>query len=90
MPSPARLNITLPDLGLPSAALVLHRWLLPVGGRMIAEDPLIEVLADGVSIVIPAPASGVLLAQLLLPGAAPRPGHPLGVMELEFDEWDAR
>jgi pyruvate/2-oxoglutarate dehydrogenase complex dihydrolipoamide acyltransferase (E2) component len=86
MPSPELLEIVLPDLGLADMEQRLSRWLKATGNLVVAEDPLLEILSAGVCITLPAPASGVLLAQFVNAGDAVQPGQHLGVIECAADE----
>jgi len=88
MPSSAHHKVVLPELGLPAETLRVNRWFCATGGTLVAEDPLVEILSEGVSITLPAPTSGVLLAQLMKPGEAVRVGQSLAVIERSADEWD--
>ena len=88
MPSPVHREVVMPELGLPAATLRLSRWLVQTGKAIVVEDPLVEVLGEGVTVTLPAPASGILLAQLVKPGDAVHVGQHLGVIERDADEWD--
>ena len=88
MPSPVHREVILPELGLPAETLRLSRWLVQTGGTVVVEDPLVEILGDGVTIAIPAPSSGLLLAQLVKPGDSVHVGQHLGVIERDADLWD--
>jgi pyruvate/2-oxoglutarate dehydrogenase complex dihydrolipoamide acyltransferase (E2) component len=55
---------------------------------VILEDPIVEILGEGVAIALPATASGTLLAQLVQPGEAVQVGQHLAVIERDADEWD--
>lgn len=88
MPSPVHREVVLPELGLSANTLRLSRWLVQTGRTLVVEDPLVEILGEGVTITLPAPASGILLAQLVKPGDAVRVGQHLGVIERDADEWD--
>jgi 2-oxoglutarate dehydrogenase E2 component (dihydrolipoamide succinyltransferase) len=41
--------------------IVLSLWLVPAGSEVTEGDRIVEVLADGVTVDLPAPASGVLV-----------------------------
>jgi len=58
-----RHRIVLPELGL--SHWVVSLWLVDKGRNVTAGDRVIEVLADGVTVDLPAPATGVLVEQLV-------------------------
>lgn len=53
--------LVLPDLGLGDRPIVISCWLVDAGSQVTEGDRLVEVLADGVTVDLPAPASGVLV-----------------------------
>jgi 2-oxoglutarate dehydrogenase E2 component (dihydrolipoamide succinyltransferase) len=57
---------------------VLERWLKQVGDAVQANEPLIEINTDKVSMEIPAPADGVLSEIIAQPGSVVNPGDLLG------------
>lgn len=86
MSSPALRKVILPELGLGEVPLQVSRWLYQQGSTVIIEDPLVEILSDGVSITLPAPATGILRAQLIPAGESIQPGDQLGLIECEEEE----
>lgn len=54
--------LILPDLGMGGRPIVLSLWLVPPGSEVAEGDRVVEVLADGVTVDLPAPASGILTA----------------------------
>ena len=88
MLSPVHREVILPELGLPAGTMRLSRWLVQTGKTLVIEDPLVEILGDGVTVTLPALTSGVLLAQLVKPGEAVHVGQHLGVIERAADEWE--
>lgn len=61
---PSRRQLTVPELGLEHAPLMLSLWLVPPGARVMAGDRVAELAAGGVTIDLEAPVSGRLVAQL--------------------------
>ena len=74
MPTPIRL----PELGGPA---VLSVWFAAVGDRVYEGDRLVEVLIDGASFDVPAPATGRLAEKLAHPDDRLTPGQALGVVD---------
>jgi pyruvate/2-oxoglutarate dehydrogenase complex dihydrolipoamide acyltransferase (E2) component len=54
------IELVLPDLDLPSVAVVVSAWHGKVGQRVVEGDRLVEVTAGDVTVDLAAPASGVL------------------------------
>jgi 2-oxoglutarate dehydrogenase E2 component (dihydrolipoamide succinyltransferase) len=63
--SSMRYALILPDLGLGDREIVLSTWLVAAGSEVSEGDRVAEVLADGVTVDLPAPASGVLIETLV-------------------------
>lgn len=61
---PPRRQLTVPELGLDDAPLMLSLWLVPPGALVLAGDRVAELAAGGVTIDLEAPVSGRLIAQL--------------------------
>jgi 2-oxoglutarate dehydrogenase E2 component (dihydrolipoamide succinyltransferase) len=59
----------------------LLRWLKPVGAAVLANEPLIEIETDKVTVEVAAPASGVLGATLKHEQEEIAPGELLGYIE---------
>lgn len=85
MSSPALRKVILPEFGLGEASLQVSRWFVPNGGTVITEDPLVEILSDGVCITLPSPATGILRSQLKPTGSLIHSGDHLGLIECEED-----
>jgi pyruvate/2-oxoglutarate dehydrogenase complex dihydrolipoamide acyltransferase (E2) component len=77
MPTP----ILLPDLG--TAPVVLSVWFAGVGDRVYEGDRLVEVLVNGATFDVPAPAAGRLAEKRAYPDDRLTPGQTLGVVEEE-------
>jgi 2-oxoglutarate dehydrogenase E2 component (dihydrolipoamide succinyltransferase) len=74
-----RHELILPDLGVDEVAVSL--WLVESGTEVVQGDRLIEVVADGVTVDLPAPASGVLIETLVAEDDPLAIGQVLGVVE---------
>jgi 2-oxoglutarate dehydrogenase E2 component (dihydrolipoamide succinyltransferase) len=81
MPSAARHSLVLPELGLGQTPIVAGAWLKRPGDRAIEGDRLLEIVADGVTVDLPAPASGVLTETLVEENEMLTVGQRLAVIE---------
>jgi 2-oxoglutarate dehydrogenase E2 component (dihydrolipoamide succinyltransferase) len=81
-----RHELVLPDLGLGGQEIVVSLWLVRAGSEVSLGDRLIEVLADGVTIDLPAPASGMMVEMLVAEDEPIGVGQTLGVIESPPDE----
>lgn len=61
-------DIIMPQLGESIAEGTIIKWLIPVGGRVEKDQPLLEVETDKVSLEIPSPAEGSLTEVLVQAG----------------------
>ncbi len=77
MPTP----ILLPDLG--TAPVVLSVWFAAVGDRVYEGDRLVEVLVDGATFDVAAPATGRLTEKSAYPDDRLNPGQTLGLVAEE-------
>ena len=77
MPTP----ILLPDLG--TAPVVLSVWFAGVGERVYEGDRLVEVLVNGATFDVPAPATGRLTEKRAYPNDRLSPGQTLGLVAEE-------
>lgn len=73
--------IGLPELGTPHATLSL--WHVRPGDRVIEGDRVAEVLIPGAIFDVSAPANGVLVERLAMPGDRLTPYQVLGLIEEE-------
>jgi pyruvate/2-oxoglutarate dehydrogenase complex dihydrolipoamide acyltransferase (E2) component len=78
-----RFNLVLPDLGLDDQPLTISLWLVEVGSEVAAGDRLVELTADGVTIDLPSPASGVLVETLAIEEEEVQIGQILAVIDGE-------
>ncbi len=76
-----RTEIVLPELG--AAPAVLSVWFADPGDEVFEGDRLVEVLVDGATFDVPAPATGRLAEKRALPDDPLSPGQVLGVVEVE-------
>jgi 2-oxoglutarate dehydrogenase E2 component (dihydrolipoamide succinyltransferase) len=75
----ARHPIIVPELGLDGVALSL--WLVEVGAEVSEGDRVVELLADGVTVDLSAPASGVLIETFASEDDPVATGQTLGEIE---------
>jgi pyruvate/2-oxoglutarate dehydrogenase complex dihydrolipoamide acyltransferase (E2) component len=77
MPTP----ILLPELG--AAPVVLSVWFAGVGDRVYEGDRLVEVLVNGATFDVPAPATGRLTEKRAYPDDRLSTGQTLGLLAEE-------
>jgi len=75
----ARHPILLPDLGVANPAVSL--WLVEVGAEVSEGDRLVEIVADSVTVDLPAPTTGVLAETLVTDDDRLEVGQLLGIIE---------
>ena len=73
--------IIVPDLGLDEITFSL--WLVDVSTEVIEGDRVLELLADGVTVDLSAPASGTLVEIFVTEDDPIAPGQIVGVIECE-------
>ncbi len=76
-----RYEFVLPDLGEGMTEAEIVRWLVPAGGSVAQDQPVVELQTDKAVIEIPSPAAGVLQAQGGTAGDVLRVGAVLLVLE---------
>lgn len=74
------IKVQMPMLGLTMSEGTVLRWLRKEGDTVQQGQPLLEVETDKVSLEVEAPASGVLLKILALPGQTVPVGEVLGLV----------
>jgi len=79
-------ELVLPDLGLGQATVKASVWLAPLGREVVAGDRLLEVVAEGVTVDLPAPVSGRLTEQRVAEEDVLSVGQVLGVLEQQTEE----
>lgn len=80
-----RVDVVMPDLGLGDAVVCVSLWLVDVGASVLADDRLVEVMSDGVTVDLPAPCGGRLVRTYFGEDDPVRPGDRLGVIEVEAE-----
>jgi 2-oxoglutarate dehydrogenase E2 component (dihydrolipoamide succinyltransferase) len=68
--------LTIPALGELTQEVVIVEWLVAVGDRVDAGDPLVEVETDKVETQVDSPVAGVVRRLLVEPGAEVAVGAP--------------
>jgi len=76
-----RADIVLPDLG--SDPVSLSVWFADSDDVVFEGDRLVEVLTNGATFDVPAPATGRLAEKYALPDDPLSPGQVLGVVEVD-------
>jgi 2-oxoglutarate dehydrogenase E2 component (dihydrolipoamide succinyltransferase) len=74
-------DILVPALGESVASATVARWLKQAGDAVAADEPLVELETDKVSVEVPAPQAGVLGPIQADQGAEVAPGHVLATIE---------
>ena len=74
-------QITVPALGESITEATVAKWLKKVGDTVEADEPLVELETDKVSLEVPAPSAGVLSEILVQDGADVAVGAVLGRVE---------
>jgi pyruvate/2-oxoglutarate dehydrogenase complex dihydrolipoamide acyltransferase (E2) component len=78
-----RVDVVVPPIGY--AEMRVGVWLAEPGDRVYAGDRIVEVLAQGVTCDISAPAAGRLAEQLAFAGDVVRPGQVVGVVTADAE-----
>jgi 2-oxoglutarate dehydrogenase E2 component (dihydrolipoamide succinyltransferase) len=71
-------NIVVPSLGESVSEATIAKWLKKEGDAVRADEPLVELETDKVTVEVNAPAAGVLSVIAAQSGAAVKPGSVLG------------
>ncbi|MBC7433851.1 MAG: 2-oxoglutarate dehydrogenase complex dihydrolipoyllysine-residue succinyltransferase [Rubritepida sp.] len=71
-------DIIVPTLGESVTTATVARWLKQAGDAVAADEPLVELETDKVTVEVPAPLAGVLEAIAVKEGAEVEPGAVLG------------
>lgn len=74
-----RTEVLMPDIG--ATPIQLSAWFADPGDEIFEGDRLVEVLVEGATFDVSAPASGKLVELRLLAGDPVTPGQILGVIE---------
>src|SRR3954454_17025287 len=76
----ATTNLVVPKLGESITEAVIAKWLKQVGETIQADEPVVDLETDKVSVALPAPASGVLAEQKFAAGATVKIGDVIGTI----------
>lgn len=76
-----RSQVKLPKLGETTESVVIEEWLVGVGDKVEAGQPLLTVETDKVTAEVPAPVSGMIHALLVEPGDEVATGGVICVVE---------
>ena len=74
-------NIVVPTLGESVSSATVARWLKKAGDAVAADEPLVELETDKVTVEVNAPVAGVITAIAADTGAEVAPGAVLGSIE---------
>jgi pyruvate/2-oxoglutarate dehydrogenase complex dihydrolipoamide acyltransferase (E2) component len=74
-------ELTLPDLGLGDRPIVLNLWFVKERTHLSEGEPVVEVMADGVTIDLPVPIDGILTKKHVAEGEVIAVGQCLATME---------
>ena len=80
-----RFVFKLPDVGEGVAEAEVVSWHVKVGATVAEDDPLVDVMTDKVTVEIPSPRAGRVLAITGGPGDKVRVGAELLVLEVDGD-----
>jgi pyruvate/2-oxoglutarate dehydrogenase complex dihydrolipoamide acyltransferase (E2) component len=73
-------QLLMPDLDLGDIAVSASVWLVEVGSKVTAGDRLLEVVAGGVTVDLPAPADGILSRVFVTEDDCLSPGQLLAII----------
>lgn len=74
-------EITVPTLGESVSTATVSRWLKQAGAAVAADEPIVELETDKVTVEVNAPVAGVLGQPAVAEGAEVAPGTVLGTIE---------
>jgi pyruvate dehydrogenase E2 component (dihydrolipoamide acetyltransferase) len=75
------LEFKLPDIGEGVHEGEIVRWIVPVGGVVNEDDPVVEVMTDKATVEIPAPSSGTVTQHTFAEGDVAKVGDVIFVIE---------
>src|SRR5439155_21040318 len=73
-------DLVIPKLGESISEAVIGKWLKNVGETVGADEPVVDLETDKVSVALPAPAAGVLAEQRFAEGDTVRVGEVIGTI----------
>jgi 2-oxoglutarate dehydrogenase E2 component (dihydrolipoamide succinyltransferase) len=71
-------DVVIPNLGESISEAVIAKWLKNVGEPIAADEPVVDLETDKVSVAVPAPTAGVLAEQRFAAGDTVRVGEIIG------------
>src|SRR6185436_16412755 len=74
-------ELKVPALGESITEAVIAKWLKKVGESAAADEPLVDLETDKVSVQLPAPSAGVLTGQAFPEGATVKVGDVIGKLD---------
>jgi 2-oxoglutarate dehydrogenase E2 component (dihydrolipoamide succinyltransferase) len=74
-------DLLVPPLGESITEAVVSVWLKQVGDAVAADEPVVELETDKITVQLPSPAAGVLAEQKVKVGATVRVGDVIGAVE---------
>ncbi|HEY2745873.1 MAG TPA: 2-oxoglutarate dehydrogenase complex dihydrolipoyllysine-residue succinyltransferase [Polyangia bacterium] len=72
--------MVVPKLGESITEAVIAKWLKQVGETIVADEPVVDLETDKVSVALPAPTAGVLAEQRYAAGDTVKVGEVIGVI----------
>src|SRR6478609_3587242 len=73
-------DLVIPKLGESISEAVIGKWLKNVGDVVGADEPVVDLETDKVSVALPAPAAGVLAEQRFAVGDTVKVGEVIGTI----------
>src|SRR5688572_15839576 len=74
-------DLVVPQLGESITEAVIAKWLKNVGDQVAADEPLVDLETDKVTVQLPSPAAGALTEQRFKEGATVKVGDVVGQVE---------
>jgi 2-oxoglutarate dehydrogenase E2 component (dihydrolipoamide succinyltransferase) len=74
-------DLVVPQLGESITEAVVARWLKNVGDTVAADEPLVDLETDKITVQLPSPVSGALRSQSVAAGATVKVGQVVGQVE---------
>src|SRR5262245_43603695 len=71
-------DLVVPQLGESITEAVIARWLKQVGDAVAADEPIVDLETDKITVQLPAPAAGALTEQRFAVGATVKVGDIVG------------
>src|SRR5690606_11322229 len=75
------IEIRVPQMGESVTEGVIAQWLKKVGEAVAADESVVEVETDKITVEVPAPAAGVLVRQAVTEGDTVGVGDVIGVID---------